>query len=89
MGQLPPPSGLKQRAMQRFNCANTEGMFRINTIAGDARKALEAKSGKPVLSKDNYLIPPVAAVVENAEAVTPFAKRKAISRPKKADKGKA
>lgn len=59
------------------------------TIAGDARKALEAKSGKPVVSKDNYLIPPVAAVLENADAVTPPAKRKAISRPKKADKGKA
>jgi DNA-damage-inducible protein D len=28
------------------------------TIAGDARKALEAKSGKPVVSKANYLVPP-------------------------------
>ncbi len=27
------------------------------TIAGDARKALEAKSGKPVVSKKNYLAP--------------------------------
>ena len=27
------------------------------TIAGDARKALEAKSGKPVVSKQNYLLP--------------------------------
>ena len=27
------------------------------TIAGDARKALEAKSGKPVVSKENYLEP--------------------------------
>jgi hypothetical protein len=27
------------------------------TIAGDARKALEAKSGKPVVSKENYLAP--------------------------------
>ncbi|MFZ2302886.1 MAG: hypothetical protein WAW10_13570 [Gallionella sp.] len=28
------------------------------TIAGDARKALEAKSGRPVVSKENYLPPP-------------------------------
>ena len=28
------------------------------TIAGDARKALEAKSGKAVVSKQNYLAPP-------------------------------
>jgi hypothetical protein len=27
------------------------------TIAGDARKALEAKSGKPVVSAENYLPP--------------------------------
>lgn len=27
------------------------------TVAGDARKALEAKSGKPVVSKENYLAP--------------------------------
>lgn len=30
-------------------------------IAGDARKALEAKSGKPVVSKENYLAPPAAS----------------------------
>ena len=32
------------------------------TIAGDARKALEAKSGKPVVSKENYLAPPSTAL---------------------------
>lgn len=31
-------------------------------IAGDARKALEAKSGKPVVSKENYLAPPSTAL---------------------------
>jgi len=51
------------------------------TIAGDARKALEAKSGKPVVSNENYLAPPVAAALE--DAVSP-AKRKAATRPKKA-----
>ena len=47
------------------------------TIAGDARKALEAKSGKPVVSKENYLAPPVAAALEDADAAAPPAKRKA------------
>jgi DNA-damage-inducible protein D len=32
------------------------------TIAGDARKALEVKSGKPVVSKENYLAPPSTAL---------------------------
>ena len=36
------------------------------TIAGNARKELEAKSGKPVVSQSNYLPPPsAAAVLEN------------------------
>ena len=51
------------------------------TIAGDARKALEAKSGKPVLSKENYLTPPVAATLGDAAA--PPAKHKATTRLKK------
>ncbi|MHB1052912.1 MAG: BRO-N domain-containing protein [Thiobacillus sp.] len=59
------------------------------TIAGDARRALEAKSGKPVVSKQNYLAPPVAAALEDAEAAAPSAKRKAAARPKKTNKGKA
>ncbi len=45
------------------------------TIAGDARKALEAKSGKPVVSKMNYLAPP--------------ANSKALARPKKMKEGNA
>lgn len=52
-------------------------------VAGNARKALEAKSGKPVVSKKNYLAPPVAAALVNA--VAPPAKRKAAIRLKKAN----
>ena len=40
------------------------------TIAGNARKALEAKSGKPVVSRQNYLNPPAATSAEIA--VTAF-----------------
>jgi DNA-damage-inducible protein D len=58
------------------------------TVAGDARKALEAKSGKPVVSTANYLAPPVAAALKDADATTPPAKRKP-ARPKKTNKGKA
>ena len=59
------------------------------TVAGNARKELEAKSGKPVVSKANYLAPPVAAASEAAIAAAPPAKRKLATRPKKANKGKA
>ena len=37
-------------------------------IAGDARKALEAKSGKSVVSKENYLplmVEPAAKAIQN------------------------
>ncbi len=37
------------------------------TIAGDARKALEAKSGKRVVSKENYLASPVAQALEDTK----------------------
>jgi hypothetical protein len=47
------------------------------TIAGDARKALEAKSGKPVVSKDNYLAPSVATALEGAATEASPTKRKA------------
>lgn len=57
-------------------------------VAGNARKALEAKSGKPVVSKKNYLTAPVVAALKNADAAAPPAKRKAATRPKKANKGK-
>lgn len=50
------------------------------TIAGDARKALEAKSGKPVVSNENYLTPPDAAILEDADAAQPTAKRKAATK---------
>jgi hypothetical protein len=59
------------------------------TIAGDARKALEAKSGKPVVSKKNYLAPPDAAALDDADAAAPLAKRKAAARRKKANEGNA
>ncbi|MDP2879172.1 MAG: Bro-N domain-containing protein [Sulfuricella sp.] len=49
-------------------------------IAGDARKALEAKSGKPVVSKENYLAPPVAAALEDADVALPTAKHKAATK---------
>lgn len=58
-------------------------------IAGNARKALEAKSGKPVVSKENYLAQPDTAALGNTNAVTPPAGRKAPARPKKAKEGKA
>ncbi|MDQ1314375.1 MAG: hypothetical protein QG662_484 [Pseudomonadota bacterium] len=57
-------------------------------IAGDARKALEAKSGRPVVSNENYLAPPVATALENADSAPPPAKPKP-TRPTRADKGKA
>jgi len=50
------------------------------TIAGDARKALEAKSGKPVVSKENYLAPPGTAALENADVAAPPTKRKAATK---------
>ena len=46
------------------------------TIAGDARRALEAKSGKPVVSKANYLAAPAMLALEKADALAPPAKRK-------------
>ncbi len=52
------------------------------TIAGDARKALEAKSGKKVVSRENYLAPPTAATLKNLEVHAP-AKRNAVVRSKK------
>ena len=60
------------------------------TIAGNARKELEAKSGKPVVSQSNYLRPPSAgAVLENDAASEMPTKRKAIARAKKPKGGTA
>jgi hypothetical protein len=39
------------------------------------------------VSKKNYLAPPVAAMLEDADAATPPTKRKAAIRPKKANEG--
>jgi len=53
------------------------------TIAGDARKALEAKSGKPVVSKENYLPPPSTTLpLKDTVPVLPN-KKKTASRQKK------
>lgn len=57
------------------------------TIAGDARRALEAKSGKPVVSKANYLAAPAAATLKNVDPAPSPAKPKS-TRPKQAGKGK-
>jgi len=59
------------------------------TIAGDARKALEAKSGKPVVSKENYLASPVVAVLKNADVPALPSKRKAVVSQKKSKRAKA
>ena len=51
------------------------------TIAGDARRALEAKTGKPVVSQANYLAieaagrAPELAVAAPAKALPPSRKR--------------
>ena len=49
------------------------------TVAGNARKALETKSGKSVVSKKNYLPPPNKVELENADAAAPAVKRKAAT----------
>ena len=49
-------------------------------IAGNARKALEAKTGKPVVSKANYLpLPATAKVLDEADAPATPAKSKAAT----------
>ena len=60
------------------------------TIAGNARKELEAKSGKLVVSSSNYLSPPAAgAVLKNGAASLKSAKREAIAQKNKAKGDKA
>jgi DNA-damage-inducible protein D len=50
-------------------------------VAGDARKALEAKSGKKVVSKENYLSSTSSALpIENSTAEP--TKRKTVAKPK-------
>lgn len=46
------------------------------TIAGNARKELETKSGKPVVSKESFLAPPVAAALEGVATKTSPTKRR-------------
>jgi DNA-damage-inducible protein D len=50
------------------------------TIAGNARKALEAKTGKPVVSKDNYLPAPATPALLEGAAPTQPAKPKPRAR---------
>ena len=59
-------------------------------IAGNARKELEAKSGKPVVSRSNYLPPPAAgAVLKNGAASLKSTKREAVAQENKAKGDKA
>ncbi len=51
------------------------------TIAGDARKALEAKTGKPVVSRANYLAIEVADLKTSLKASKPAARK--VERPKR------
>ena len=53
------------------------------TIAGNARKALEAKTGQPVVSKDNYLPAPATPALLEGVAPTRPAKPKPRSRAKR------
>jgi hypothetical protein len=57
-------------------------------IAGDARRALEAKSGNPVVSKENYLPASVAAALLDVSVVEPAIKPRATVRRKKVHEGK-
>ena len=56
------------------------------TIAGNARKALEAKTGKKVLSKSNYLAAPVAPDLLADISRVQAAKPKAIAKRPKASR---
>jgi len=59
------------------------------TIADDARKALEAKSGRSVVSRDNYLLPPSTTLaVEDKVSALP-AKKRATAIPKTPRSGSA
>jgi hypothetical protein len=53
------------------------------TIAGNARKALEGKTGKPIVSKDNYLPPSSTPLTLEGSAPALPAKRKVAVKPKK------
>ena len=56
------------------------------TIAGNARKALEAKTGKNVLSKSNYLVAPVAPDLLADKSPVQAPKPKAITKRPKASR---
>jgi hypothetical protein len=58
------------------------------TIAGDARKALEAKSGKPVVSKENYLLRPSTTLALEDKVPALPAKKRATATPKNPKGGK-
>jgi hypothetical protein len=77
----------RRKDAQGFN-DNRTAAKEGGTIAGDARKALEAKSGKPVVSKENFLAPPVVAVLEDTDAPALPSKRKAVVSQKKLKSGK-
>ena len=71
LGEASTTEIARRRDAQGFD-ENKTSAKQGGTIAGDARKALEAKTGKPVVSRSNYL------AIEGAED----AKRPAIAKPK-------
>ena len=58
-------------------------------VAGRTRKDIEQQSGKPVVSRSNYLPPTAGAVLENGAASEKPAKRKAVVAKKKSKGNKA
>jgi hypothetical protein len=73
----------RRRDAQGFG-DNRKAAKQGGAVAGNARKELEAKSGKPVLSKVNYLAQPATAeVLENADISAPTTKRRIAAAKKK------
>lgn len=81
----------RRRDAQAF-ADNRKAAKEGGAVAGNARKELEAKSGKAVLSKVNYLAQPATAeVLENTDVSAPTTKRRtstAKKKPRGADGGK-
>lgn len=74
LGEASTTEIAREKDAQGF-AENTLAAKQGGTIAGDARKALEAKSGKRVVSKENYL---TLGEVKQVGAVKQVAKRKVI-----------
>jgi len=75
-GQIVPPLGLEfdtAGGRQLLQCWNTEG----GTVAGNARRELEKKSGRKVVTSENYL-----TLTQSAKKVKSLAKPAATRRNK-------